>query len=94
MSAPTAPETSGFAERTVLAWQRTSLAILTVALVQLRLSSGEAPGVVLGVIAIAAVLAALAGVEARRRDRGGRVALLMSVAVALLTLAELSLVLT
>jgi uncharacterized membrane protein YidH (DUF202 family) len=94
MSAPATPETGGFAERTVLAWQRTSLAILTVALLQLRLTSGEAPGVVLGVIAVAAVLAGLAGVEARRRDRGGRVGLLMSLAVALLALAELGLVLT
>lgn len=94
MSAPTSPESSGFAERTVLAWQRTSLAILAVALLQLRLTSGEAPGVVLGLIAVAAVLAALAGAETRRRDRGGRVGLLMSVAVALLTLAELGLVLT
>lgn len=94
MTAPAAPERSAFAERTVLAWQRTSLAILTVALVQLRLSSGEAPTVVLGLIAVAAVLAALAGVEASRRDRGGRVGLLMSVAVALLTLTELGLVVT
>lgn len=94
MSASSTPETGGFAERTVLAWQRTSLAVLTLALLQLRLTSGEAPGVVLGVIAIAAVLAALAGFEARRRDRGGRVGLLMSVAVVLLTLAELGLVLS
>jgi uncharacterized membrane protein YidH (DUF202 family) len=91
---PPAAETSAFAERTVLAWQRTSLAILTVALVQLRLTTGEAPGVVLAVIGTAAALAALAGVEARRRDRGGRVGLLMTCAVVLLSVAELGLVLS
>ncbi len=85
-------ETSGFAERTALAWQRTSLAILTLALLQLRLTAGHAPGVVLGLIGAAAVLAALAGVTARRRDRGGRVGLLLTSAVVLLTLVELGLV--
>lgn len=92
MSSP--HETSGFAERTVMAWQRTSLAVLTLALLQLRLATGEAPGAVLALIGAAAVLAALAGVEARRRDRGGRVGLLMTVAVVLMTLVELGLVLS
>jgi uncharacterized membrane protein YidH (DUF202 family) len=92
MSASSAPEASGFAERTALAWQRTSLAVLTLALVQLRLTTGEAPSVVLGLIGVAAALAALAAVEARRRDRGGRVGLLMTCAVVLLTLTELGLV--
>ncbi|QIK67533.1 DUF202 domain-containing protein [Nocardioides sp. HDW12B] len=85
---------SGFAERTVMAWQRTSLAIVTLALLQLRLTSGHAPGVVLGLLGLAAVMAALAGVEARRRDRGGRVGLLLTSAVVLLTLVELGIVLS
>lgn len=87
-------ESSGFAERTVLAWQRTSLAIVTLALVQLRLTTGEAPTVVLGIIGFAAVLAAVAGLESRRRERGGRVGLLLTVAVVLLTGVELALVVT
>lgn len=86
-------DVTAFAERTGLAWQRTSLAILTAALIQLRLATGEAPGAVLVVIAAAGALAALAAVESRRRDRGGRVGLLLTVAMATLMLAELGLVL-
>jgi uncharacterized membrane protein YidH (DUF202 family) len=87
-------DASAFAERTALAWQRTALAILTAALIQLRLAAGEAPGAVLVIIAVAGALAALAAVESRRRDRGGRVGLLLTVAMSTLMLVELSLVLT
>jgi uncharacterized membrane protein YidH (DUF202 family) len=86
-------EASAFAERTALAWQRTALAILTAALIQLRLATGEAPGAVLVVIGVAGALAALAAVESRRRDRGGRVGLLLTLAVAILMVVELVLVL-
>jgi uncharacterized membrane protein YidH (DUF202 family) len=87
-------EAGAFTERTVLAWQRTSLAILTAALIQLRLAAGEAPTAVLVVIGAAGLLAALAGVESRRRLRSGRVGLLMSVAVATLAVVEIGLVLS
>jgi uncharacterized membrane protein YidH (DUF202 family) len=82
-----------FAERTVLAWQRTALAILAAALIQLRLVAGEAPGVVLVVIALAGALAVVAAVDSRRRDRGGRVGVLLTVSVATLVLVELGVVL-
>jgi uncharacterized membrane protein YidH (DUF202 family) len=87
-------DAGAFAERTALAWQRTALAILTAALIQLRLAAGQAPGAVLAIIAVAGALAALAAVESRRRDRGGRVGLLLTVAMSTLMLAELGLVLT
>jgi uncharacterized membrane protein YidH (DUF202 family) len=81
-----------FAERTTLAWQRTSLAILAAALIQLRLVAAEAPAVVLVVIGLAGALAVLAAVDSRRRDRGGRIGLLLTVSVATLVLVELGLV--
>jgi uncharacterized membrane protein YidH (DUF202 family) len=87
-------DTGAFAERTALAWQRTALAILTAALIQLRLAVDEAPLAVLVIIAVAGALAALAAVESRRRDRGGRVGLLLTAAMSTLMLVELSLVLT
>lgn len=93
MTGPADPERTGFAERTVLAWQRTALAVVTLALVQLRLASGDAPGAVLAVLVLAAGIAVLAGLDARRRDRGGRVGLLLTVAVLVLGAAELGLAL-
>jgi uncharacterized membrane protein YidH (DUF202 family) len=87
-------DVSAFAERTTLAWQRTALAILTAALIQLRLATGEAPGAVLLVIGVAGALAALAAVESRRRARGGRVGLLLTSAIAMLLVVELGLALT
>ena len=88
-----ADESSAFAERTVLAWQRTSLAILTMALLQMRFTAGAAPPVVLALIGFAGILAVVAAVESRRRDRGGRVGLVLAVAVAMLGSVELGLVL-
>ena len=60
-------EGSAYAERTVLAWQRTSLAILTGALVQLRLSAGEAPLAALVLLGLAAVAAIRVLAPARER---------------------------
>lgn len=88
-----AGESSAFAERTALAWQRTSLAILTMALLQMRLTAGAAPSVVLALIGVSGILAVVAAVESRRRDGGGRVGLLLAVAVAMLGSVELGLVL-
>ena len=87
-------DVTAFAERTALAWQRTSLAILTAALIQMRLAAGEAPGAVLLVIGVAGGLAVLAAVESRRRERGGRVGLLLASAVATLVVVEIGLVVT
>jgi len=95
-----------YEERTVLAWHRTALSITAGALIQLRLTYGKAPGWLLGVIIVAALLSVVAVAESRHRypgvtsgrsavvDRGGRLSFLLTFSVILLMTAELAVVLT
>lgn len=94
-----------YEERTVLAWHRTALSISAGALVQFRLTYGRAPAWLLVVILVAALLSVVAVVESRHRypgvstgraavvDRGGRLSLLLTVAVLLMLGVELAVVL-
>ena len=96
-----------YEERTVLAWHRTALAIIGGAMVQFRLTYGDGPPWLLGVIVVAALLAVLSVTESRHRypdaparkrstvvDRGGRLTALVASSVTLLLAAELTLALT
>lgn len=95
-------DAAAFRERTVLAWHRTGLSITAGSLVQFRLTVDEEAPVALAVIAAAGLMSVLAVVESRRRHpddrsgraavaaRGGRVPLLLTLAVTLLLLVQLA----
>jgi uncharacterized membrane protein YidH (DUF202 family) len=95
-SAGDSPESTAFRARTVLAWQRTGVSVLGGSLVLLRLSGSRGGLLTVPLIVAGGLLGLFCTLESRRRSRKGsegmgdaRVALLMSLAVTLLLVAEL-----
>ena len=101
MSSGSPSESTAFRERTELSWQRTGLTVLGSSLVLLRVSGARGGLLTVLLIVAGGLLGLFTTVESRRLSRGpsavgrgGRVAAILSTAMALLFLAELDAVLS